>query len=119
MISNKVMKVCENTNSVMYRAMCECGSVDCDMTIDIEKDTELQMIFINFYKNLSWSSYNHTHNSIMDFLYRIKCAFKILFTGSIKIESEFILREDGLKTFIEALEEARTKLEKLPAIYFF
>lgn len=118
MISNKIMKVYENENAIMYRAMCDCSSVDCDLVLDIEHDSELNMIFINFYKNLSWSSYKHPHNSIMNLLYRIKYACKILFTGSIKVECEFLMKGDSVKDFIIALEEAKTKLEKSPTTYF-
>ena len=58
MISNKVMKTEEFDDAIYYRLPCSCGSKDHDITLEFEHDKEIpEMVFLNVYMNLEWSSY--------------------------------------------------------------
>ena len=48
-ISYKVMKTEEFGDSIFYRIAC-CGSQDHDMTMELEWDKDVKMVFLNFYK---------------------------------------------------------------------
>lgn len=111
MIEKNVMKVSEFDDSITYRISCDCGSKDCDLTLDLEKDPDLDMVFLNLYKDLAWSSYWQSgDNWFKNIWLRIKCAFRILSTGYIKVEESFVMREEQIEGFIKALEEAKEKL---------
>ena len=106
MVSNKIMKAYESKDAVVYRAMCDCGSAGCDLTLDIEKAPDLGMVFLTLYKDLTWNSYDHPYNWFKDMFWRIKNVLKILFVGRIKVEGDFVMRSEQMKDFIKALQDA-------------
>ena len=57
MISNRVLKQDQYGDAVWYRVACDCGSQDCDLSLELEYDKELGMIFLSMYKDLHWSSH--------------------------------------------------------------
>jgi len=112
MISKNVMKTFEFDDSIYYRVACHCGTDGHDITIEFEKDDKVpSMIFLNFYKNLSWCSRWGKLNIFQRFWNRLTGALKMLFTGYIEVEESFILSEDNIEPFIEALKEGKGYIE--------
>jgi len=112
MISDRVMKSNEFNNAVYYKVECDCGSNDHMITIELEYDKDLADISMNFYTQVSWSSYWGNYNWFERIWKRITAATKIIFTGWIALEESFLIRGgDHLDTFIEALEEGKRKLD--------
>jgi hypothetical protein len=114
MISKNVMKTNEFDDSIYYRAACSCNSSEHDVTIEFERDEEIpSMIFLNFYKNIGWCSHWGDLNWFQQIWKRIKCSFLMLFTGYVELEESFILTEDNIEPFIEALIEGKTYIKKV------
>lgn len=114
MISNKIMKLEEFKNSIIYRASCDCGSKKCDLVIDVEIDEKFNMILLNLYKDLYWSSYWKSNNNwFIDKWLRIKAAIRILFLGYIEVEESFIMKENQIDDFLKAINEGKNKLKKI------
>lgn len=115
MISKNVMKTHEFKDSVFYRASCDCGSNEHDVSIEFEHDKEIPgMIFLNFYKTIAWASHWGNLNWFQRIWKRIKCSFTILFTGYIELEESFILQEESnIDGFIEALNEGKEYIKNI------
>jgi len=109
---NRIMKMDEYKDHIQYRAACQCGNPDCDMHLFFEVDKELNNITLQIYKNLTWASYWQSTNWFHEMWVRIKTAFKILFTGYIRVEETFIMQENQIKDFVISLQEATDKLER-------
>lgn len=110
MTSYRTMKTNEFKDAIFYRVACDCGSDEHDLHFEFENDPEIpQMIFLNFYKKLLWSSYWGDNDKwYKNFWLRIKGATKMIFTGYVEVEESFILRgEKHIDSFIEALEEGK------------
>lgn len=111
-ISKNVMQLHEFEGSVWYRLVCQCGSPRCDLTIELENDRDVSSVYLNFYKHLAWSSYWGDDNKwYKNFWLRIKCSLRVLFTGYVKVEESFLMQEEQIDGFIQALKEGREKLE--------
>jgi len=114
MISNRVMKVSEFRDAVYYKVDCDCGSDDHIVTIEMEYDKDFGDISMNFYKQVSWSSHWGNYNWFERTWECIKAATKILFTGWIDLEESFLIQGgDHLDTFIDALNEGRSKIQAI------
>ena len=105
----RVMKTDEYEDSIFYRVACSCGSDGHDLTIGFERDPNMpDMIFINFYKDLAWSSYWGDSNFFTRIWRRFKTSLRIFFIGYIEVEESFILQgEKHIDSFIKALEEGK------------
>ena len=117
MISKNVMKTNEFDDSIYYRAACSCGSNEHDVTIEFEWDEEFpSMLFLNFYKNIAWCSHWGTNQNWFQRVWkRIKGSARMLFTGYIELEESFILQDEvNIDSFIEALQEGKKYMKKLP-----
>ena len=114
MISNKVMKTEEFDNAIYYRLPCSCGSKDHDVTLEFEHDKKFpDILFLNMYVNLAWSSYWGDTNFFQIVWKRIKTSLKILFVGYIEVEESFIFKgEDHIDAFIEALHEGKRLMKE-------
>jgi poly-D-alanine transfer protein DltD len=113
MPDNKIMKTHEFNDSIIYRASCDCGSSECDLTLELEKDKDVEMLFLNLYKNLVWSSYWGSNDGwYVNLWRRIKCALTVLFTGYIKVEETFVFHDiEQIEHFINAINEGIEKLK--------
>ncbi len=112
MISKNVMKTDEFEDSIYYRAACNCGSDDHDITIEFE--IVYSMLFLNFYKNIAWCSHWGDLNWFERIWKRIKCSLRMLFTGYVELEESFIIQgEENINYFIEALEEGKKYLNEI------
>jgi len=113
MISNNVMKTNEYDDLIFYRVACACGNNECDCDITIEYDKSIKTISMSFCKNLYWNDYYGHKIFITRWLSRLKASFKLLFTGHIKVNEEFLIQsEDHINDFITALQEGREKMKK-------
>jgi hypothetical protein len=110
MISKNVMKTNEFEDSIYYRVAC--SSDDHDIIIEFEKDEKIpSMIFLNFYKNIAWCSHWGNLNWFQRTWKRITGSLKMLFTGYVELQETFILSEDNIKPFIEALIEGNEYIQ--------
>jgi len=103
------MKTDEFEDSIFYRAACSCGSNEHDVTIEFEIDEDIpSMLFLNFHKNIAWCSHWGNLNWFERVWKRIKCSFKMFFTGYVELEESFLIRgEDSIDSFIVALVEGK------------
>jgi hypothetical protein len=110
MIEKNVMEILSSDDSIMYRMSCDCMSPECDLIIELEKDKD-GFIFLNLYKNLEWASYYNADVWYKRLWLRITCAFRLLFTGYIRVEETFVMREPQIDGFMKALKEGKKHLE--------
>ncbi len=99
-------------NSLCYSMECDCGDRECGAVIEIELDADCQLILLHFYKDVYFDCWKYSDpgfkNYIKRILYRIKKSLVLLFTGQIKLSSDFIIKDiDSINTFIKALQEGR------------
>jgi hypothetical protein len=109
---NRIMKISEFDDAVYYRASCCCGDPACDLTLELEKDVESRVIFLNMYKKFRWSVYDIDNNFFKVFWSKIKTIFKILFLGYMETEECFIFEgEEQIVSFLNSLKEGMYKLK--------
>ena len=107
------MKVHEFDDAIYYRVSCSCGDQDCDLTLELERDKDCDMISLNMYKKLYWSSHWQSDNFFKNMWIRIKGALKMLFVGYVKVEESFIFEGDEqINAFLDALKEGRDYLKE-------
>jgi hypothetical protein len=113
-ISKNITKINEFKDAVYYTAICACGDdTHHNITIELEKEKDTNMLYMNFYKNIAWSSHWGEMNWFKRIYKRIKCSLKILFTGYVELEECFIIQgEDQINDFIKALEEGKHHIIK-------
>lgn len=98
--------------SIWYRIACDCGSKECDTYMEFEFDKKVNMLFLNFHKDVIVCEPYDDKENIIDKLERYWIRFcksmKLLFTGYLKMEESFILQnKDHINNFIDALQEGR------------
>lgn len=106
--------------SIWYNIGCDCGSGGHDTNIMFEYDKSTDILFLNFYKTISYSKeFGHLYyedDTLVDVIKdkikvlwkRMKDATKLLFTGYVEMESDFILKDtQHIQDFIDALIEGR------------
>ncbi len=115
MISKNVMKTDEFKDSIYYRAACNCGSNEHDVTIEFKIDKDIpSMLFLNFHKNTAWSSSDWGKLNLISSIWRrVKCSLRMLFTGYVELEESFIIQgEEDIDAFIDALKEGKKLIKK-------
>ena len=112
MTNFRAMKTEEFKDAVYYRVACSCGSDEHDVTLELEKDSVFEDLTLTFYKKIYYTS--HWKPNFFSRLWiRIKGVIKLLFTGYIELESDFILQgEEHIDSFIKALEEGKHLIKK-------
>jgi len=101
-------------SSVFYIIQCDCGSKECSAHMIVEADRELNLVRVEFYKEIKLCNYIYPYNIFKEILFRIKNAFKIIFTGNITLESDFIISNPKhLDDLITALQESRQYCQKV------
>ena len=106
--SYRIMKTheFEMQNSTFFRATCDCGDPQCDITLILEYDEKLpHMIDLILHKELHWSSYwafpDTWYNRLKK---RIGGTLRMLFTGYMKVEETFVFQgEKHIQEFLGAL----------------
>ena len=109
------MKVHEFEQSVFYRTSCDCGSNDCDLTIEIEYDKDFpDMLFLYLHKQLNWSAYWNSDSWLNEQLKKLKAIYRIIFWGYVEVEESFVFKGiDHIDNFINAIEDGRSKFSAL------
>ena len=101
----------EFKDGIYYRTACSCGSDDHEIDLEIEYDKDCQDITLHMYAKVEWSSHWGDMNWFKRIWLRIKAATKIIFTGWIDLQEDFIINKtEHIDTLIEALEEGKKKL---------
>jgi len=105
-------------DSIFYRADCGCGCKDCTLELELEMeldegDKELDKYFsLNIFQDTTYFDWSTRDDWYWRGWSRIKTALRVLFTGKIKVGSEFIFRgEKQVRSFIAALEEGSKIIE--------
>lgn len=111
--SYRAMKIHEFKECVYYRVCCDCGNPEHDINLELEKDEDLGMIFLNMYAKLRASVYWRAENIFQVLWNKIKITFILWFKGYIEVEESFILKgPQHIDSFINALTEGRSYLNK-------
>ena len=96
--------------SIFYKVICECG--ECSLDLELEYDSELEMLILYFYKEISARDYDKSFNIFKRLFWRIKTALKVLFKGSIYMDGDLLIRsEQHINDFIAALEQGQKKIK--------
>lgn len=101
---------------IYYKADCACGSSECSLILELEYDKYIGDISLTIYNDLAYCSWWYIKNEtkfyfFKDIYRRVKGALKLLFTGKIRLEGNFIFSDiDQIDAFINALEEGKKKL---------
>jgi hypothetical protein len=112
MISRGVMKTHDLKDTTFYEVGCDCGSSDCNMTIELEYCPEFNIIFMNFYKKVSLSIYWNDSTFVKRIWRRIKYSIQILFKGYIELTETHVFQDiEHIDAFIEAMQEGKEKLK--------
>lgn len=107
----KVMKTDQFEKSVFYRVACACSDPNHDLTLELEKD-DFPYISLNIFGKIRTSIYYGDHNWFGRQWRRIKLSMKLLFTGYIEMQEDFLMMDNGhIDSFIKALEEGREYLK--------
>ena len=93
-MSFRIMETDNFEDNIFYRASCMCGSRKCDLILELEYDEDMHDILLNMYKDVYWSDYGFNDNIFKKLWSRIKASFRVLFTGYIKMEEEFIFENE-------------------------
>ena len=112
-ISYKVMKADEWADGIWFRIACSEGDPNHDLSMEVEWDKDVRMVFINFYKKLAWSAYWGSNNWFSAQWCKLRAIYRIIFWGWTEVEETFILDEpEQIENFIAALNEGRSALLK-------
>ena len=103
-------------NSITYKVECGCGNNDHGCHIDFEYDKDINMIELNFYKDVYYDYWNEKDGIIHWFpkmWRRLKKAIILIFTGYMEMNESFTLVDtDHITNFIEALQEGLGYIEE-------
>jgi len=99
----------EGQQTVFYRISCACDEPEHDLSVEFEWDDGIMELF--FYKTIYWKHY-YAHYPWYNKLWkRISASFKLLFGGYLEMQGDIlIMEEQHIDSFIEALQEGKTKL---------
>lgn len=117
-MSYRIMKVAEGMYGlgcpyIVYRAACDCESVDHDITIDLEFDPESCQVMMEFYKKLEWNAYWGAEKWYQKFWNKVKATFKMWFKGYIELEESFIFGdEDQMLAFAGAIVKGSKQIRE-------
>lgn len=110
---NKIMKLNEFEDAIFYRAACGCTDSRCDLALELEIEKDINMIFLNMYKDLYYAPYWKTDNWFINKWYRITGALRLLFVGRIKVEDTFIFQEEEqINDFVNTIKQGMEQLKK-------
>jgi hypothetical protein len=115
-----ICKVAEYDTSVFYNVQCSCMSDKHAQTITLDIDDDV--IMLSIYSTI-WTHYNNrwcdTWQEKLEHFYnsqtlKWKQVFKLIFTGQVEAENEFLFQgEEQIRDYIAALEEGLEKLNSI------
>lgn len=102
----------KNGPSIFYKVECDCGGEDDILTFELEFDKDFGDITLHHYCKMQWADYWGFPNFFQKYWRRIKCAFKVLFTGYIEVDHEMIIYgEPHVQSIIDAYIEGKQKVK--------
>lgn len=116
--STLICKLHGFTDYESYRAHCSCSYPlhSQDITISVESDAVLSVTIAS---TLRHCNYKTEYGNVFKRVYnRLKSAIKILFTGSVEVETEYIFQSrQHVEDYINALKTGIENVEKnLPTV---
>lgn len=115
-ISYRAMKTHEFEKSVFYRIPCDCTDEEHDLTLEMDWDDGI--LTLHFYGNVETSSWLFCYGWFGRQWWKIKRIFDLIFKGYFTVNYEMlILKEKHLDSFIEALQEGKSKFEEFKEKY--
>ena len=103
-------------NSINYKIDCDCGSHDHSCSIDFEYDKDLNIIELNFFKDVCYDYWNEKDGIIYwipKIWRRLTKAIRLVFTGNLEMNDSFLLMDtEHITNFIEALQEGLGYMEE-------
>jgi hypothetical protein len=96
-------------SGAMYRLACSCGTPEHDCVIMFELEDGIAQV--DFYKKMTWCPW-YKDNWFLKIWERIKAATKLLFTGWIEIEEEFIVDRRYIPDIIKVFQESEEMLNE-------
>ena len=89
-----VMKIGEYEDAVFYRVMCDCRDYEHDVRIEIEHD-DFNYLTLRFYVTIVWNWWadKGLWGWVENKWRRFKAAIRLLFTGWIDLEADFLLKD--------------------------
>ena len=110
----------DTCNFPYFRTSCACSDPGhtMELIIDYHKDEGRPDIILNLYSNLSWDDYNWYKSNILSKMWhRLKAAVRIVFTGYIEVNEEFMFRgEKQVRELSDTLLSCLTQLENIKNI---
>lgn len=88
----------------VFEVGCDCGDRDHNHRIIV--DTEYEYVSVNLYVDVSTHYRGSWDKRLDEFLWRVKTAAKILFTGIAKFDSSTLLTKQQALNYSEALKNA-------------
>lgn len=108
MISNKVYKLDEWGDSIVYNVVCECGDPECNMSLELKIDNDFSEMVLEISSELDLPHYYLCDNWFKRIVKRINFAFKILTGKRVSYYDEIIIRGgEHINHLIEALNEGQ------------
>jgi hypothetical protein len=112
-----IMKTYEYDDGVYFRIMCDCGDAGHDISIAFEEDRDGYKISMNLEtavvcSDLSTLNSPYWTSKYDQIMWRLRNAFKIIFTGRIEAYASFLLSTDNLAAFKEAIRISEDKFKK-------
>jgi len=115
--SFRISKTHEHNDDIFYRADCGCGCEDCSLELEleldeVEEDSLYNSFSLNIFQDTNYFDWSNRDEWYWRGWSRIKIALRVLFTGKVKVSSEFIFQgEKQVRSFITALEEGSKMIE--------
>lgn len=99
---------------IMFKTTCDCSCNNHSIGVIVEKlDKKDTRPLVSLYFECGWREHYINFNIFQRFWQRIKAALKILFTGELYLDEEFIFRDiNHLREFRNTLEEAILQIER-------
>jgi hypothetical protein len=117
----RVMKTADMHDVVYYRIACSCQDPECDITLELQPFTDeisLTMWMNAHYHSWKYDDYSdHIWLKVKSFwrhwARRLGGALRLLFTGYISLESEFLFENaTQIYEFLDALEQGGLMVSK-------
>lgn len=123
-ISNKIAKLCEYDDYVLFKSTCSCLSNDHDLmiSVEMEEDNGHDSLVLGFSANVSFidngpafqeSIIEKIDRNIRNIFYKIRKSLKLLFTGYLEMDTYFLIdKSEDIEDFLEAINYGLKKFKK-------
>lgn len=104
--ARSIVQVADWDHAKAFKIVCDCTSDEhtVDAWVEIEADDEVDMLEVTFYVK-TWTPF------FSSFKERVKAAFNVLFRGVHTQEHSLVLKEQGARNWVAAMEQAIKDVE--------